>query len=294
VITQIRRPYWIATHLLLLAAAAYFAASAVSTVVRGRLGRTHVATGALAAAPTSPSIARPLADYLTVTRRDLFAAVPTTERSTAVEPTRRGPSTLRLLGTGRHGDEVYAVIEDTQAKRQDLVTVGQKLGDAEVVRIGYRRVVLRRGGEEEVLEVAAEPTGANTSGPAPVPAVAAAPAPAAGDDQIRRIGDDRYLISRGEVDHSLDNLSELFTQVRAVPNLENGKTTGFRLFAIRQGSLFEKIGLNNNDVVQRINGIDLNDPARAMSLFQELQGQSRLTVDVLRGGETRTLSYEIR
>jgi len=46
--------------------------------------------------------------------------------------------------------------------------------------------------------------------------------------------------------------------------------------------------------VQRINGVELNDPAKAMTLFQDLQGQTRLSVDVLRGSETRTLSYEIR
>jgi hypothetical protein len=31
-----------------------------------------------------------------------------------------------------------------------------------------------------------------------------------------------------------------------------------------------------------------------MALFQELQGQTRLTVDIVRGGEPRTLTYEIR
>jgi general secretion pathway protein C len=92
----------------------------------------------------------------------------------------------------------------------------------------------------------------------------------------------------------MENLSDLFTQLRAVPNAENGKTNGFRVFAIKRGSLFQKIGLENNDVVQRVNGIELNDPARAMALFQELQGQARLSVDIVRGGDPRTLSYEIR
>ena len=291
--TQIPRPYWIATQLVLVAFAAYCAASAVSSVIRGRLDRRPVAArrSAVAAAPASQ--VRPLADYLTVANRDLFAQ-PLPEAASPTEPARRGPANLRLLGTGRRGARAYAIVEDSQAKRQDVLTVGEKIGDAEVVRIGYRRVVLRHGGQEEILTQPLD-------GSAP-PAVTApmAPAPAAqtssqpSDDQIRRLADDRYLISRAEVDHQLENLSDVFTQARAVPNIESGKTTGFRLFSIRPGSIFDKIGLANNDVVQRINGVELNDPAKAMTLFQDLQGQSRLTVDVLRGSDTRTFSYEIR
>ena len=40
--------------------------------------------------------------------------------------------------------------------------------------------------------------------------------------------------------------------------------------------------------------MDLNNPARAMGLLEELKGETRLTVDVMRNGEPRTLTYEIR
>jgi general secretion pathway protein C len=292
-IAQITRPYWIAAQLVLVAAAAYFAAQAVSSFVRGRLDRGAVATRQGAVAVAAPAKTAALSEYMQIARRDLFAQ-PAPESASASEPSRRGPSNLRLLGTGRHGSRAYAIIEDSQAKRQDVLTVGDKLGDAEVSRIGYRRVVLNRSGVEEIL-VQPSDGAVPAAGTAPAP-----PSPPPGatsqvsDDQIRKTGDDRYLIARGEVDHTLENLSDVFTQMRAVPNIESGRTTGFRLFAIRPGSIFEKIGLLNNDVVQRINGVELNDPAKAMTLFQDLQGQTRLSVDVLRGSETRTLSYEIR
>ena len=76
--------------------------------------------------------------------------------------------------------------------------------------------------------------------------------------------------------------------------MKDGAANGFRIFAIRRNSLFQKLGLKNNDVVQRVNGMELNDPARAMGLLDELKGENRLTIDVLRGKEPRTLTYEIR
>lgn len=292
-ITRIRRPYWIAAHLILLALAATFAANAVSSIVRGRLSRSGVSLGQTTTDKATRAKARPLADYLAIARRDLFAAVPTTEPVVQGAAPKSGPASLQLLGTGSHGDKLYAVIEDAQTKQQRIVGIGDKVGGAEVIDIGWRRMVLRRDGQEELLLVPPN-LGVEGSSPSTTAVAATTAAPADGESQIRKIGEDRYLVAQAEVDHSLDNLSELFTQMRAVPNMQDGKTNGFRLFAIRPGSLFQKIGLQNNDVVQRVNGIELDDPARAMTLFQELQGEKRLNVDVVRGGETRTLSYEIR
>jgi len=294
VITRIPRPYWIAAHLVLLALAATFAANAVSSIVRGRLSRSGVSFSQTKTDATARSKARPLADYLAISRRDLFAAVPASEPVVSAAAPKSGPASLQLLGTGSHGDRLYAVIEDAQSKQQRIIGIGDKVGGGEVIDIGWRRIVLRRDGQEELLLVPPN-LGVDGAAAASTTAVAtAAAAPADGESQIRKIGDDRYLVAQAEVDHSLENLSELFTQMRAVPNMQDGKTNGFRLFAIRPNSLFQKIGLQNNDVVQRVNGIELTDPARAMTLFQELQGEKRLNVDVVRGGETRTLSYEIR
>jgi general secretion pathway protein C len=295
VITRIRRPYWIAAHLVLLALAATFAANAVSSIVRGRLAHGGVAVGKTSDDGAKHAKNRPLGDYLAIAKRDLFAAVPASEPVTVAGTTlRSAPASLQLLGTGSRGDKAFAVVEDAKTKIQKILIVGDKVDDAEVVDIGWRHMVLRRAGQEELLVVPPN-LGGDGSATASTTAVSNAAASAAdGDQQIRKIGDDRYLVAQAEVEHSMSNLSELFTQMRAVPNMQDGKTNGFRLFAIRSGSLFQKIGLQNNDVVQRINGIDLNDPGKAMSLFQDLQGETKLSVDVVRGGETRTLSYEIR
>ena len=92
----------------------------------------------------------------------------------------------------------------------------------------------------------------------------------------------------------MENMNQLFTQIRAVPHFQDGKASGFRLFAIKQDSVFEKIGLKNGDIVTRINGNELTDPARAMSLLQDLRNEGRITVDVNRNRQLTTLNYEIR
>jgi general secretion pathway protein C len=121
-----------------------------------------------------------------------------------------------------------------------------------------------------------------------------AAAPAAPADTIDKRGENNFAIDRAEIDKSMENLNQLFTQIRAVPHFQDGKAAGFRLFAIRQDSVFEKIGLKNGDIISKINGNELTDPARAMSLIQELRSEGHITVDVMRNRQPTTLNYEIR
>ena len=295
-ITRIRPAHWAASRLVLLALAAVSAAMLVSSLARSRLSLAGRPVRTATSPETRPAPARPLSDYQAMTRRNVFAAPPASDGPAAVTgPVATAPASLRLVGTGRRGGQRFAIVEDLVAHKQLVVSPGDSLGGGKVSRIGWRSLVLQRAGADELLAVDDPPaaTIADASHLAPIATPAVSPG-GISDDQVKKIGDDRYLVAQSEVDESLANLSDLITQLRAVPNQEGGRTNGFKVFAIQRGSLFQKIGLENNDVVQRVNGIDLNDPTRAMAVLQELQGQTKLSVDVMRGSETRTLTYEIR
>ena len=76
--------------------------------------------------------------------------------------------------------------------------------------------------------------------------------------------------------------------------MENGKTGGFRMSEIMPGSLFEKIGLLNGDVIQGVNSQQLDDPGKFFQLYQGLKDEKSITIDVLRNGQRQTLNYDIR
>ena len=58
--------------------------------------------------------------------------------------------------------------------------------------------------------------------------------------------------------------------------------------------MFERIGLKNGDVVRRVNGVELTDPTKAISLFTELQNEGHIAVDLDRNQQAKSFSYEIR
>ncbi len=194
-----------------------------------------------------------------------------------------------MLGAGGG----YAIIEDGATRRQELYRLNETvLRDAKLVAIERDRVTLARGGRTEVLELAFVERPGPAAPPSPPPVAAAEPPrPSSG---VAQVGENRYVVDQRELDAAFENMNQLLTQARMVPYFNAGRADGFRIFAIRPNSLFEKIGLRDGDVLQRVNGTELNGPEKALELFEQLKNEKNITVDLVRNNVKQTLSYEIR
>jgi general secretion pathway protein C len=103
----------------------------------------------------------------------------------------------------------------------------------------------------------------------------------------------RYVIERSTVNRTLQNMGKLLTEIRAIPNLENGASNGFRLSEIQDGSIFQEIGLHDGDLLTAIEGENLNDPTKAVTLLESLRSRSSITLNVIRDGGPVQLYYRI-
>lgn len=120
---------------------------------------------------------------------------------------------------------------------------------------------------------------------------------AAGSDlgnSIKKISDTNYQIARSDVDSALGDFAALSTQARFAPAFEGGKTTGFKIFGIRPNSLFQKLGMQNGDVIESINGYELSSPDKALELYQKLKDAGNVTIDVKRRGKKTTIDYAVQ
>jgi len=115
-----------------------------------------------------------------------------------------------------------------------------------------------------------------------------------GDSGITKTGENSYGVARATVDDALNNLSSLATMARVVPAFEGGKPIGFKLFSIKPGSLYSKIGLQNGDVISKINGYELNSPEKGLEVYGKLKDSQAVTVEVKRRGKPMTLDYAIQ
>lgn len=127
------------------------------------------------------------------------------------------------------------------------------------------------------------------SGPAP-----AAPAPAAPAKVARKVGPHTYRISRPAMNKILGNTTLLARSARIVPSFKAGKAAGFKLFAIRPGSLYAQLGFKNGDVVHRINDVTIDTPDRALEAYTRLRKARKFQIHIARRGRPMTLKFIIR
>jgi len=111
---------------------------------------------------------------------------------------------------------------------------------------------------------------------------------------VRKVGANSYEIDQREYDKALSNVAKLLTEARAVPELDgSGSLVGFKIAYLKEGSLFDKIGIKREDVLSRINGYELNSNEKALQLFGKLRSADRFTIDIKRGGQSVTLDYSV-
>ena len=300
----LKRYFWLA-YLFLVTVAAMVAADIAKGYVTMRLSVPSLRQPAQVSSTTTVNIKRmTLADYAVVSARNLFNANPPTgalvpEVKTVEEEVQPTRLRLRLIGiaTGEAQQQQYAIIEDLQRNgAQDLYQVGDVVQRAAIVDIRAECVLLdtRRQREKLCFDYDSRANGA----PAPPRGRdarddSAAPADEPSDDDIVRVDQGTWRVKRDLITEQFADLGTLSRQVRVTPHSIQGRPSGFRLTRLRPG-LLQRIGLLNGDVLQRVNGLDINSPEEALKAYQAVQSEPTVRLEILRRNSPTTLTYEIR
>jgi general secretion pathway protein C len=187
-----------------------------------------------------------------------------------------------VLGVGDH------------VQSAELLGVQRIKGESDVTGNAFKVVALIcNEGTKEYVEFDGTAGQENTVANTVLPNLGTGPAPRPGPEGIRTVGPNRYEIERKVIDSTLNDMSQIATQARIVPSFKNGVANGFKLFSIQPGSLYAGIGVENGDVIQRINGYEINSPEKALELYQKLRESSHVTIELERNGAPVRKEYSI-
>jgi general secretion pathway protein C len=209
---------------------------------------------------------------------------------------------VKLLGTLLAGLPEWSIasIQDVVTLKTNTYMIGDKVQGAEVVEIERARVIVINNSRREYID--------NTAGDGAVAAIATPPAvvaTAAGTGSnyppstalgngIKATSENEYEVPKAEIDKTLSNLNDVAMQARIVPAFKDGVAQGFKLFSIRPDSIYTKIGIQNGDVIKRINGYDLNSPEKALEIYSKLKEANRIDIEVDRNGASVRKTYNVR
>lgn len=269
---------------MLIALSAYIAADMLDSM----LAKKIEAVPMVIASVEKERLPEPKANinnYSVIFEKNLFGSEAPGARGEGAAPVKTAAD-VKLIGTVTGGEDAsYAIIDEE--KEQVVYKLYQNIKDgAKIVKITYRGIILKM------------PDGTKMDVPVfddmNIVELKSSNKGAAAGSTVKRVSDNRFIVDQREVTGSLENMNQLLTQARVVPVIDNGKTTGFRIFEIVPSSLYQKIGLVNGDVIQRINGVEIDDPNKFFQTYQSLKDEKSISVDIVRNGTKQSLSYEIR
>jgi len=212
-----------------------------------------------------------------------------TARPVAEAPKVTAPSKLniKLHGTVVSDDQPVALVAPRPGATLEVYHIGDAILPGvtlSAVEAGRIVVETASGFEEIWLEEGAGEAAGSASRPQPEKL----------DQRGRQGKRSTQRVSRNMLDDELKDMGKLMTQVRVTPYFEAGQSVGFKVSGIASGSIFERIGLQNGDVIKSINGQVLTDPQQAMQMYQQLRDASQLNVALLRNQQAQNIQYQIQ
>lgn len=195
------------------------------------------------------------------------------------------PRSLLVLGVIASGVETSGVaLVKTGNNSAFAARVGDEVDRGVVIqRITREFVYLRVNGRLERLKV-----GEQISGYDNVPK--GLPADVGG---VERQGN-KVRVSAAYREHMVKHqLSAILMQAAAVPYYSANVLNGFRLLEIEAGSVFEKVGFVNGDLITAINGQRLTDVAMTIRLLQSLKDETKADVTLIRNNQEQSLQIVV-
>ena len=159
---------------------------------------------------------------------------------------------------------------------------------AEVTAVEPRRVLLRRDGRTEALELPGDSHGGGRSART-TRRTAATPGRSVSIPGIRGMnGTTSGTIPSLSSDLGI-NTAALANSITVLP-VRGG---GFRVRPGRDAELFRELGLHANDVVTAVNGQSLQSPADVQKIFEQVRQSGQVSITVMRQGRERVLTPDL-
>jgi general secretion pathway protein C len=222
-----------------------------------------------------------LPSYEIITQRNLFLstmqAVSEKQLGGGFFGSGQDASAFDLKGTIA-GDSSFgfAIMEERGKNKQILCRLGDMLGSARIIKISRNVIVLRNGERDITLRIKETPEGQLLSN-SPYQA-----------DRATTIG---MSVNRREVTEKLGDLKSILSQAVVKPFYVSGAQEGYVISDIKPESLYQKLGLQNGDIISDVNGKRLQSADDILQMVNVMQSGGNISVNLKRNGKAETISY---
>ena len=130
--------------------------------------------------------------------------------------------------------------------------------------------------------------GIGTGGASLLPSPTTAPEPE--ESPVEELAENHFRVPREVVAPLADDATR---QARIIPSYSDGEFTGYKLFSIRRGSVFDALQIRNGDVIEGVGKQSMAAAGGLGAFFQALMREAHVEVTLRRRGQEVALTYEL-
>ncbi len=206
-------------------------------------------------------------------------------------------SHLILNGIILSKDELssVALLGDDRNSENIILSIGDTIHDFELVRILENRIVFEANNETFQLFLGrsgvmkTEKNGLAIPYTEKVSETKTKTLETKKDNVIKKEYFRSYVVKR-----ILDEWEMILKEIVFFPNIVDGKTKGFKLTKISEGSFLSEMGIKNNDIIIKLNNEELKDISYLSTLIDKYKNDDRVEMTIDRSGELIRYIYLLK
>jgi general secretion pathway protein C len=194
------------------------------------------------------------------------------------EGPKSAPTDIQLLGTIVGPPSFSRALMKKKTDKESLIyRIGNDVFGYKLIRIDNTKAHLKTGNDVVIIDMNEDKNDKKGTGPGSL---------GSGPDKVKQ------NISRSEIQQKvLNNVDNALAGIRAGPYRVNNKIEGYKLFSVSPDNILFRMGARSGDIIKRINGHPLDSTEKLYKMWQSVQGDTKITIDLERGG--KLISNEI-
>ena len=191
---------------------------------------------------------------------------------------------LILLGTIIKSDESnIAIIENKKKREQKMYVTGDQIQGATIKKILRNNVVIHDGTEDKMLSIDYQVRKSMQSKTGqPENSVSS---------EAQQVS---FSVDRDYVQTAMSSMNSLLQSARIRPFIQKGKPQGFQLSRIKDGSLFDRLHLQDGDILLGTEDFELTNPQMILNLAEEMKNRDSVQLRIKRKGQNMNIEYNLQ
>jgi type II secretion system protein C len=105
----------------------------------------------------------------------------------------------------------------------------------------------------------------------------------------------KKVLSRSDIENRLfSKANQILSQIAISPYMVDGNMEGLRLVRVPSDNIVYELGARSGDIIRRVNGHELKQVDQMYNLWENIKDDSFITVELERGNQLLSYSFEIR